>query len=145
MPQISRRPLPKHIQEKMDNSLYEAVSVLKKKEEVIQFIGDLLTKTEKVMIPKRFAIAILLSKGWTFESIKDRLKVTQSTITSVAKTLEFSGGYRKAIEKLEKSENSRDFWQEIERLHFRTSSQSQAFVDEELIKKKLGHDKKTLV
>ena len=132
MPQISRRPLPKYIQDRMDNSLYEAVSLLKKKEEVIQFIGDLLTKTEKVMIPKRFAIAILLSKGWTFESIKDRLNVTQSTITSVAKTLEFSAGYRKAIEKLE-------------RLHFRTSSQSQAFVDEELIKKKLGHDKKTLV
>ena len=129
----------------MDNSLYEAVSFLKKREEVIQFIGALLTKTERVMIPKRFAIAILLSKGWTFDSIKDSLKVSQSTITSVAKTLEFSKGYKKAIEQLEKSESFREFWQEIERLHYRVSSQTQAFADEELVKKKLGRDKKTLV
>jgi uncharacterized protein YerC len=144
MPQVSRRRLPKQVEERIYESFYKAITLLGK-EGADLFYNDLLTKTEKVMIPKRLAIAILLSKGRTYAEIKDRLNVTQSTIVSVAKTLEYSEGYKLAIKKLEKSEAWREMWQDIERTLYRFNSPGRAFIDEEVIKHKLGHKKKTLV
>ena len=144
MPQISRKPISKDIENKIYESFYRAIGLLKEAEARL-FIDDLLTKTERVMLPKRLAIAILLLKGWNYESIKEVLCVTQTTIASVSRTLEFSTGLRKAIENLNESEAWRGWWEEVEGLLYRLSSPGKVFLDEEIIKRKQAQRTKTLV
>ena len=144
MPQISRKPISKDIENKIYESFYRAIGLLKEAEARL-FIDDLLTKTERVMLPKRLAIAILLLKGWNYASIKEVLCVTQTTIASVSRTLEFSTGLRKAIENLNKSEVWRSWWEGVEGLLYRLSSPGKVFLDGEVLKRKQAQRTKTLV
>src|SRR3989344_3828452 len=109
MPQVSRRKLDKEVKQKIYESFYKALGLLGEND-AKYFVNDLLTPTEKIMIPKRLAIAILLSQEWSYNAIRETLKVTQTTISSVSKVLTFSGGLRLAIEKLSKNEAWRSWW-----------------------------------
>jgi len=144
MPQVSRRKLDKEVKQKIYESFYKALGLLGEND-AKYFVNDLLTPTEKIMIPKRLAIAILLSQEWSYNAIRETLKVTQTTISSVSKVLTFSGGLRLAIEKLSKNEAWRSWWQDIERLLYRLSSPGKTFLDDDLVRHKLKHKKKTLV
>ena len=144
MPEVSRRKLPREIEEKIKASFYEAISVVKGDKESELFLRDLLTPTERVMIPKRLAIAILLSKGWTNSMICSRLNVTNSTVASVVRTFEASEGFKTVIDKLQKNEAWRSLWQDIESLLYRFSLPGRVFIEEGAIKHKLGLKKKTL-
>ena len=144
MPQVSRRKLDKEVKQKIYESFYKALGLLGEND-AKYFVNDLLTPTEKIMIPKRLAIAILLSQEWSYNAIRETLKVTQTTISSVSKVLTFSVGLRLAIEKLSKNEAWRSWWQDIERLLYRLSSPGKTFLDDDLVRHKLKHKKKTLV
>lgn len=144
MAQVSRRPLDKDIEGRIYESFYKAVGLLNEKE-ARAFINDLLTPTEKIMLPKRLAIAILLSRGWNYDAIRDTLKVTQTTVSSVYKVLSFSTGLRLAIEKLSANQAWQEWWQGIEKLLYRLSSPGKVFMEEGVIKHKLGHKRKTLI
>lgn len=128
----------------MFEGFFRAIGLLNRRDAEV-FLNDLLTRTERIMLAKRLAISILLDAGKTYDEIKGMLNVSQSTITSVGKTLELSSGYRRAIEKLKKSEKWHEFWQELERLYFRSVNQKYTFTDEEEIKRRLRHSKRTLV
>lgn len=145
MPQVSRRPLAKELEAKVFRSLIEALKLLTKDRDLEIFLQDILTSTERKMIAKRLAIAILLKKGASYSSIKAKLNVTQTTISQVVRVFEFSSGYRNVIGKLEQSEAIRDFWKDIESTLYRFSSPGKVFMEEEAVKTKLKHKKKTLV
>ena len=144
MPQVSRKPLDRETANRLFESFFRAIGLLNRQDAEV-FLNDLLTRTERVMLAKRLAISILLDAGKTYQHIKELLNVSQSTITAVGKTLELSGGYRRAIEKLKKSERWKEFWQELERFHFQNVNARYTFSEEDEIKRKLGHRKKTLV
>lgn len=144
MAQISKKPIPFELQKKIDESFYKAIGHLNAKEARF-FIGDLLTRTERVMIPKRLAIAILLTKGRSYDSIRETLAVTQTTIASVARVLESSSGLKLAIEKLRKDAAWESWWQGVENMLYRFSSGGRVFQEEDAISVRLGHRRKTLV
>lgn len=144
MPQVSRRKLDKEVKQKIYESFYKALGLLGEKD-AKYFVNDLLTPTEKIMIAKRFAIAILLSQEWSYDAIRETLKVTQTTISSVSRVLTFSTGLKLAIVKLAKSEAWRAWWQDVESLLYRLSSPSKTFLDNDLVRHQLRHKKKTLV
>src|SRR3989344_3848680 len=122
MPQVSRRKLPKDLEDRIKASFYEAVGVVKSDAEGALFLRDLLTPTERVMIPKRLAIAILISKGWSNSQVCRTLNVTNSTVASVIRTFEASGGFKSVINKLQSNESWRSLWQGIESLLYRFST-----------------------
>ena len=64
MTQVSRIRLPKAVEDQMHGALRKALADLRTEEEVGEFLEDLLTPTEKIMLGKRLAIAILLDKGY---------------------------------------------------------------------------------
>ncbi len=128
----------------MNRTLLEAISKLKSKEEITLFINDLLSPVERVMLAKRLAVAVLLTKGYDYKTIKDTVKVSQETISKVSITLNANIGYKLTIAKIAKSEANREFWEEIFRLHHRMATRD-TFAPEPLLKKKLGHKKQTLV
>ena len=105
MPQISKRKLTSKTEVRLFEIFWETISELKGSMAVEEFLTDLLTPTEKIMLSKRLAIAVMLLKGYGYESIEDGLKVTSGTISSISLWLKHSGsGYRKVVEKLAKKE-----------------------------------------
>jgi uncharacterized protein YerC len=143
---VSKKVLNKQIEEQMFETLWEAISEVKNKADVKMFLGDLLSPVERIMVAKRLAIAVLLLKGHGYETIIDLIKVSNETISKIALILRLNKGYRIAVDKLLKSEAGRQFWQEIQNLIYRMSSPGKVFLPEEVVKYRLGHNKKkTLV
>jgi len=104
MSQISNYPISKIIADRIFEIFLITITQLKDKAEADQFISDLLTPTEKIMIAKRLAIAFLLEKKYDYRSIQKLLRVSTGTTVNLARNLG-SNGYKKVISKIIKKEN----------------------------------------
>ena len=105
MAQVSKKLLNKDIEERILNTLWDGVSFVKDYQEARMFLEDLLTPTEKIMLSKRLAIAVLLTKGYGYLNISNTLRVSSDTIKEVSNWLKISGnGYRLVINRLLKQE-----------------------------------------
>jgi len=105
MTKVSKRVLDK----KMENYIFElfikTLVNLKDEHEVKNFLEDLLSPTERIMLVKRLAIAILLRKKHTYDEIDRSLKVSRQTIMNVSFWLKNGkSGYEKAVEKILKNQ-----------------------------------------
>lgn len=145
MPQVSKRTLPKDREKQLLETLWEAFTQLRNKRDVQAFMDDLLTPVERIMVTKRLAIAVLLLKGWGYQSIREFLKVSNEPIARVAHLVKNNKGYKLAVDKVIRTEAGREFWRELGSLIHRLGSARDLFEDEELIRRKLGYRKKTLV
>ena len=93
----------------------EALLGLKNKTEAYQFIYDLLTPTERIMLAKRLSIVLMLIKGYKREEIRDTLKVSTSTVSVVKIWLRLEGkGYRQILEKVLRKEKLKSLWYKID-------------------------------
>jgi uncharacterized protein YerC len=97
MPQISKRFVKPAVKEKIDNLFIECIAECRNQKEAANFINVLLTKTEKTVIAKRVAIALMLTKGYTATEIDEKLKVSQATVYTVKYWLEDKGIEIKSI------------------------------------------------
>lgn len=115
MTQVSKYPLSKLVEEQMFELIWQTVADLKTKENAQKFLYDLLTPTERIMLAKRLAIALLLTKSESYVTIKRTLKVSTSTIVLISNWLKTEGeGFRMAIEKILAQQAWDDFWGNLE-------------------------------
>jgi TrpR-related protein YerC/YecD len=85
-------------------SLSEALLSLKTAGEVKQFLEDLCTPAEIEAMVDRWRVAQLLEQGFPYRDIRKMTEVSVTTIGRVARFIEHgTGGYRIALERLEKS------------------------------------------
>ncbi|MBI2420491.1 MAG: hypothetical protein HYV38_00190, partial [Candidatus Levybacteria bacterium] len=78
--------------------------------EMESFLNSLLTKTERIMLAKRVAIAILLRESIPQTSISSSLNVTQATVSRMQLFLEARGeGYDIAFKKLANEKTFKEF------------------------------------
>ena len=85
------------------DALYTAMSGLKSREEIKNFLRDLLTESERVMVGRRILIAQMLLEEKPYDEIIRELKVGKDTIMRVHRWLEDdTDGYEKAVKRLEK-------------------------------------------
>lgn len=90
------------------------ISKLNKEEDVSQFLREFLTPTEKIVLSKRLAVAVMLRKGCDYKKIREVLKVTPGTIARVAYWIKYSkSGFLKIANVIVDGEKSEDFWNEI--------------------------------
>ena len=69
------------------------------------------------MLSKRLAIAVLLSRGVTYEYIDEMLKVSPSTVGTVHKQILIGAeGYIKAIQHIRNQETLEDIWNSLEEI-----------------------------
>ena len=81
----------------------EAIAVLKDPQEIMNFLIDLLTKQELIMLTRRLKIAKLLIEGKSYQVIGEILKVAPTTIAKINQWLEESGeGFRVVAERTRK-------------------------------------------
>ena len=97
MPQISKRFVKPDVKEKIDNLFIECIAECRNQKESANFINVLLTRTEKTVIAKRVAIALMLIKGYSATDIDEKLKVSQATVYTVKYWLEDKGVEIKSI------------------------------------------------
>lgn len=119
---ISRRYLNKDLENHIFDLFLKAIVNIRNKEDAENFIEDLLYPTERIMLIKRLAIAILLVKGFTYDAIDDALKVSRSTIMNVSIWLKHGKkGYRDVINKIIEGQKREEFMDKIEELLLKLS------------------------
>ena len=115
MPQVSRRHLPKSVEEKLFKVFFKSLANISSPTDIQKFLSDLLGPVERTMLAKRLAIAILLAKGYQYETIKDIVKVSQETIARVNIALNYQGeGYKIAIRNALRDEKVQAIFEKIE-------------------------------
>jgi len=80
MPHVSRKKLKKKIYQKIGDQFIEFVLELKSSKDTKNFLTNLLTKTERIMLAKRLAVICMLMRGYSFEAIQRTLEVSPSTV-----------------------------------------------------------------
>jgi len=142
MSQVSKRILKADITERLFQNFWEMFADIKQTRQVQLFLEDFLSPTEKIMLAKRMAIAILFSKGYDHRTISSMLKVSTTTVNNIARFLNAkTPGYQLLIKKYSQKQSTKEFIQELERYFYRLQP-GQHFIDDGLIKTKLGHRKK---
>ena len=92
-----------HPRNEREKFLVESFSKLKNKEEITNFLRDLLTLPEIVEFANRLEIARLLLKGGSYQKIAKQTGVSTTTVTRVAHWLfKGCGGYWSILKRLSK-------------------------------------------
>jgi len=85
--------------------LFKTILNLETLEECYEYFDDLCTVKELLDMAQRLETAILLDNGENYQTISENVGISTATIGRVSKCLKYgSGGYRRAIDKLNSEE-----------------------------------------
>lgn len=105
MTQVSKYPISKPIADRIFEIFVKALIGINKRSQVEQFLNDLLSPVERIMLVKRLAIAFLLEKGYDHRTISRILRVSLPTVVSVNRARKFgNAGYTSVINSILKEE-----------------------------------------
>ena len=113
MPHISSKKLKKETLNKLYNQFGKAFEKSARKSEAKFFLGDLLTKTEKIMLAKRFAVIYLLSQGVPATYIAESLGMGYSTIFRMSLKYDI-GKYSSLLRSITKEQA--EIWEILEKI-----------------------------
>lgn len=113
MPHISSKKLKKEHLQKLYNEFSIALEKSAKKSWIKFFLNDFLTRTEKIMLAKRFAVIYLLSQDVPPSYIADALCMSPATIFRMS--LKYDIGKYSYLLKAIKHE-SKDIWKILEKI-----------------------------
>jgi uncharacterized protein YerC len=117
MTKVSRLPLRKDVWDRIFNLFITTLADQSDKGKLSKFVNDFFSPTEKIMFAKRLAMAVLVTKGHDYESIRRILKVSPPTIAKLSLKIQYGGeGLRPVIESIFKKQASQIIWKEIESL-----------------------------
>lgn len=103
MPRSKPQRIPVREREKLLREFWTTISLLESVDETKNFLKDLLSETEAVMLARRLKIAQLIHAGWSYDRIEKALHTSPTTIASVHAWLDGGfGGYVLGIAKLKK-------------------------------------------
>ncbi|MBI4114695.1 MAG: hypothetical protein HY445_02535 [Candidatus Niyogibacteria bacterium] len=91
MPKVSKYKLEKAVFDEISKELRDIFAETKDKKDIENFLSDLLTPTEKIMLAKRLAIVIMLKRTYPFRVISKTLKVSEATIGTIKERLDRGG------------------------------------------------------
>ncbi|OGM05764.1 hypothetical protein A2125_01085 [Candidatus Woesebacteria bacterium GWB1_43_5] len=113
MSQVSKRLLAPKVSNRIFEIFLKSISKLKDKDEIVEFLEDFLSTTERVMLSKRLSIAFLLANGYDYRTITTILKVSKGTVWSVAMSYNLGGGYKRQVSKIMRDEEIKLFLLDI--------------------------------
>src|SRR3989338_5524992 len=99
--QVSKVLVKKEVENQILTILSQVVSDIRNPEEANKFLHDFFTDVEIITIAKRLAIAYFLSRGESYETIKQKLKVSSATIASIQTKLSNNNGIKIALKKIQ--------------------------------------------
>ena len=97
-----------HLHSDSVDRLFQTILNLGSIEECYAYFEDLCTIKEIKDMAQRLDTAILLSQGYSYQKITERVEISTATIGRVSRALNYgTGGYRAAIEKLGTAEETK--------------------------------------
>src|SRR3989339_2041226 len=114
MSQVSRRYLNPKVEQQIFDTFVESFASLSSSQKATDFLYDLLSPVEQVMLAKRLAIAYMLMKGRSQRDVADTLKVSQATVNKVNASLKIGIGYRTIISHMLQKEKVVAFFDKLE-------------------------------
>lgn len=122
MGRISKRKIDSEVEERIFEIFWGYLAHLRNPQDIHEFLVSLLSYTEQVMLAKRLAIAVLISRGVTYEYIDETLKVSPSTVGTVHKQILIGAqGYIKAIKRIQSQETLEGIWNSLEEILLKLS------------------------
>ena len=113
MPHVSSKKLKKEILNKLYAEFGKAFEESVRKSKTQLFLGDFLTRTEKIMLAKRFAVIYMLSKEVPVSYIAESLGMSYATIFRMS--LKYNvGKYSSLLNVIERKRT--DIWQILEKI-----------------------------
>jgi len=89
--------------------LFDAILLLKNREECYQFFEDICTINEVQAMAQRLQVAEMLRAGKTYTDIARETGASTATISRVKRYLHFgANGYKTILERLEKMDKQKD-------------------------------------
>jgi uncharacterized protein YerC len=114
MPHVSSKKLKKETLNKLYSEFGKALEKSAQKSGTKFFIGDLLTKTEKIMLAKRFAIIYLLSQDIPVSYIVESLGVSYPTLSRMS--LKYDIGKYSSLLKTLGEKDKTNIWEILEKI-----------------------------
>lgn len=114
MPHVSSKKMKKETLNKLYGEFGKALEKSARKSGAKFFLGDLLTKTEKIMMAKRFAVIYLLSQKVPVSYIAESLGMSPTTIFKMSLKYDI-GKYSLLLKTLEGKDKS-DIWEILEKI-----------------------------
>ncbi|MFA5987242.1 MAG: Trp family transcriptional regulator [Candidatus Paceibacterota bacterium] len=123
MPHISRNKISEETFLKINDQLLTAVVQSKNKLHGKQFLNELLTRTERVMLAKRLALFVMLAQKVPERKIADTLQISLSTVWRLGSKdpdnykfiIETAGGKTDiSLTKLFSSRSSKTIWRALD-------------------------------
>ena len=115
MTQVSPRYLPPKVSSQIFDMFLSILSALPSSVVTSNFIADLLSPTEQIMLGKRLSIAYMLKKGYAQRDICNMLKVSLATVSKISATLKKgNNGYEAVIERMLRVQKISDFFLKLD-------------------------------
>jgi len=114
MPRVSRVPIAKDVYKDLNDSFVDLISTLKDKSEIKRFLGDFLTREEKLMLEKRLALALMIKQGYRWEEIRQALRVSFTTINLMKHWISYKKGIEIGLNKLSNAKSSKKYGRKSE-------------------------------
>ncbi len=111
MPHISKEALDPVYLQKLFTELEQLIASTTKRDSSA-VLNALLTETEKVMLTKRLAAAMMYSKGYSQYQVWNLLKISSSTAERMK--LAFETGQYRALLKIVDHQGSHELWNILE-------------------------------
>lgn len=93
------------LRDQLNDALFEAILLLKDKEECYRFFEDIATVAEIKALAQRLQVAKLLRKNETYTEIAERTGASTATISRVKRCLYFGAdGYQMILSRLAQEE-----------------------------------------
>lgn len=100
---VSGKKLNPSLKNQITKTLAQTLADLKDLKEAHTFLKDFLNDTELETVAKRLAVAYWLKKGRSYANIKENLKVSSATISSV-QSMMTREGFQLGLKKIEAEE-----------------------------------------
>lgn len=92
MTQVSKFKLNNKVYEKIFSLFPQFLYKMTNKGQHTLLVDSFFTTTEKTVFAKRIAIAFMLVKGYKYDQIVNKIKVSHGTIAKIAEALRVHGG-----------------------------------------------------
>ena len=113
MPHISSKKLKRENLQKLYDEFSAALEKSAQKSWVKLFLNDFLTRTEKIMLAKRFSVIYLLSKDVPVTYIAEVLFMSPATVSRMSFRYEI-GKYSSLLKTIQKE--NKDIWKILEKI-----------------------------
>jgi len=100
---VSQKKLNVSLENQITKTLAQTVLDFKDINEMVSFLKDFFNQTELETFVKRLAVAYWLKKGRSWKNIKENLKVSSATISTIQNQME-KPGFALALKKMEAEE-----------------------------------------